>query len=243
MSYYNLSGIKSLSGGDEYNQFASGTFAFPCVCFGKWVDTYTRAGYAITLTFIDGTTQVITDADGQITTGTAKYATFYFPSSTSVWLSSASKFSTVTPYDKSLLVYDRVQADVNRAKALFAKGYGNLTTAEKTEWDNGLKGSWNVADFTRVGNATNYAGTLSTLCGTRVTGRYTFSPWSVQYYQEYYTTLTALNAAAQVSSASLPTTSFNMRYDGVNAIERNVYDTITALEAILQGIVDSNQGA
>ena len=46
MSYYNLSGIKSLSGGDEYNQFASGTFAFPCVCFGKWVDTYTRAGYA-----------------------------------------------------------------------------------------------------------------------------------------------------------------------------------------------------
>lgn len=54
------------------------------------------------------------------------------------------------------LITDRTQADVNRASALNAKGYDNMTAAEKAEWDSNLKGSYNASDLNRVGEACDY---------------------------------------------------------------------------------------
>lgn len=39
------------------------------------------------------------------------------------------------------LIYDRTAADVNRVKALAAKGWTNMTAAEKDEWRNGSGGT------------------------------------------------------------------------------------------------------
>lgn len=54
------------------------------------------------------------------------------------------------------LITDRTQADVNRADTLNRKGWDNLTAAEQTEWESGLKGTYNAADLNRVGQAVEF---------------------------------------------------------------------------------------
>lgn len=54
------------------------------------------------------------------------------------------------------LITDRTFADVQRWRLLQAKGYDNMTEAEKAEWDSGMKGAYNVTDLNRVGNALKY---------------------------------------------------------------------------------------
>lgn len=49
-------------------------------------------------------------------------------------------------------VTDRTQSDVDRAKELLAKGWNNLSESERTEWLNGLKGSFNTSDIERIEN-------------------------------------------------------------------------------------------
>lgn len=51
-----------------------------------------------------------------------------------------------------VFVYDRTKADVDRAKELFGIGWSNLTTKQKTEWLNGLKGCLNTSDLARIEN-------------------------------------------------------------------------------------------
>ena len=54
------------------------------------------------------------------------------------------------------LITDRTAADVKRWQQLQSKGYANMTEAEKTEWNSGMKGAYNVTDLNRVGNALKY---------------------------------------------------------------------------------------
>lgn len=54
------------------------------------------------------------------------------------------------------LITDRTQADADRADALNRKGWENLTAAEQTEWQSGLKGAYNAADLNRVGQAVEF---------------------------------------------------------------------------------------
>lgn len=68
------------------------------------------------------------------------------------------------------LVTDRTQADVERVKALSAKGFAAMTAAERAEWLAGMKGAYNAADLNRVGTALNYlAGRLGPICGKVIT--------------------------------------------------------------------------
>lgn len=68
------------------------------------------------------------------------------------------------------LVTDRTQADVERVKALEAKGFAAMTAAERAEWLAGMKGAYNASDLNRVGTALNYlAARLSSICGRRIT--------------------------------------------------------------------------
>lgn len=67
------------------------------------------------------------------------------------------------------LVTDRTQADVERVKALAAKGFAAMTAAEQAEWLAGMKGAYNAADLNRVGTALNYlAGRLGAICGMSI---------------------------------------------------------------------------
>lgn len=68
------------------------------------------------------------------------------------------------------LVTDRTQADVERVKALAAKGFAAMTAAERAEWLTGMKGAYNASDMNRVGTALNYlAGRLGPICGKIIT--------------------------------------------------------------------------
>lgn len=68
------------------------------------------------------------------------------------------------------LVTDRTQADVERVKALAAKGFAAMTAAERAEWLTGMKGAYNASDLNRVGTALNYlAGRLGPICGKIIT--------------------------------------------------------------------------
>lgn len=68
------------------------------------------------------------------------------------------------------LVTDRTQADVERVKALAAKGFSAMTADERAEWLAGMKGAYNASDMNRVGTALNYlAGRLGPICGKIIT--------------------------------------------------------------------------
>lgn len=68
------------------------------------------------------------------------------------------------------LVTNRTQADVERVKALAAKGFSAMTADERVEWLAGMKGAYNAADLNRVGTALNYlAGRLGPICGKIIT--------------------------------------------------------------------------
>ena len=48
------------------------------------------------------------------------------------------------------LITDRTEADFDRAKALAAKGWDDMTDDEKAEWRANPKGAYNVSDLNRV---------------------------------------------------------------------------------------------
>lgn len=55
------------------------------------------------------------------------------------------------------LITDRTLADFTRWLTLRNKGYANMTTAERAEWDAAnMKGAYNTSDLNRVGAAMNY---------------------------------------------------------------------------------------
>lgn len=54
------------------------------------------------------------------------------------------------------LITDRTQDDVERARALCAKGWGNMTPAERAAYLGGLKGGYGPTDMNRVRGALEY---------------------------------------------------------------------------------------
>jgi chaperonin GroEL (HSP60 family) len=54
------------------------------------------------------------------------------------------------------LITDRTEEDVNRVKAMLAKGWATLTEEEQAEWNAGMKGAYNYKDLNRVEMAVSY---------------------------------------------------------------------------------------
>ena len=54
------------------------------------------------------------------------------------------------------LITGREQKDVDRARALAARGYDNLSAAEREEWNRGLRGAYSAMDLNRVVGALEY---------------------------------------------------------------------------------------
>ena len=58
------------------------------------------------------------------------------------------------------LITDRTAQDVARLQTLNAKGWDNMSDAEKAEWRTASKGAYNYSDLNRVENAVKYLGEL-----------------------------------------------------------------------------------
>lgn len=54
------------------------------------------------------------------------------------------------------LITDRTASNASRLKALIAKGWASMTSAEKAEWLTEMKGGYNASDLNRVGEAVQY---------------------------------------------------------------------------------------
>ena len=67
----------------------------------------------------------------------------------------SSQLSTIIYYGLHL-VMDRTQFDVDRVNELRKKGWDNMTAEERSEWEIGLKGSYNISDLNRVQSAIRY---------------------------------------------------------------------------------------
>lgn len=79
-----------------------------------------------------------------------------------------------------VLVTDRTNADVRRAQYLQLLSYELMTAAEKAEWNNDLKGSYNYSDLNRVGRALNWLrDQLNAICGIdiQLTAKVDWTDW------------------------------------------------------------------
>lgn len=70
-------------------------------------------------------------------------------------LGTFSQLSTVIYYGLHLIT-DRTLADVERVAALAKKGWENMTPAERSEWERGMKGAYNYSDLNRVQSAVRF---------------------------------------------------------------------------------------
>ena len=63
-----------------------------------------------------------------------------------------STYENTIEYILPWFIYDRTQADVDRVQALRDIGRENMTDSEKTEWQQGMKGAFNLSDVRRNEN-------------------------------------------------------------------------------------------
>lgn len=122
---------------------------------------------------VNGTayTWTLVDTAWQATVERAADETYSVALTAVTGLGTSTTFEFVLYYGLLSLITDRTQADVSRVRQLAAKGYANMTDAEKTEWAKDLKGAYNASDLNRVGNAVNY-----------LVGRLTQLPKDMQVY-------------------------------------------------------------
>ena len=66
-----------------------------------------------------------------------------------------SQLSTIIYYGLHLIT-DRTQIDVDRVNVLAKKGWANMTSEERSEWESGMKGAYNCIDLNRVQSAVRY---------------------------------------------------------------------------------------
>lgn len=139
------------------------------------------------------------------------------------------------------LITDRTEADVFNAKELAKKGYANMTAAEKTLWDAGMKGKYKASDMNRVGEACAELYDALTAAG--------YDPWYYGYaalrtnwtdddepttadYQKYITTIISIKDTLGTVHA-VPHTVNNLNFEGANNIEK----MLLKVESELEGMV------
>ena len=145
------------------------------------------------------------------------------------------------------LITDRTGYDVSRYLELRNKGFANMTTAERTEWLAGMKGSYNASDLNRVGEALNYVKSRLGLLGYTVS----FSAktdWSasdtptaaeIKYYLDCVKQVRGAVAVLRTTPAA-PVYSGALNYQEANAIEKILTDVDMLLDYILAALFYCN---
>ena len=138
------------------------------------------------------------------------------------------------------LIFDRTEADVERVKTLALKGIDGMSAAELTEWNAGMRGSYNATDLNRVGAAINYVAAELAANGYAVTVNPktdwtdTDIPTAAQM-TAYLADITALRSVLAVPSDTPPAPAdmAMLDYKKANNIERILF----AVDAIIQKMI------
>ncbi len=125
-------------------------------------------------------------------------------------------------------IYDRKQSDVDRALYLYSLGYDNLSASEKAEWNLGLKGCLNNADFQRIEN------NIQVLSDVLELGLTTYGTIPSNLPQSYFNNLVsnveAIRSAYAVHRDTPRTPSHPINtYEKVNNIEKILNDVYEIL--------------
>ena len=131
------------------------------------------------------------------------------------------------------LITDRTAEDVTRWLALKAKGYANMTEAERAEWANS-KGAYNYTDLNRVESAVEYLAALLTGYGyyVKLGGVRSWAEEDVPTLADATRFLGNVKAirtalAAFQSTPKVPASMHNLTYEAANAIEQILADVET----------------
>lgn len=133
----------------------------------------------------------------------------------------------------SHLITDRTISDVQRWLTLRNKGYDNMTEAEKTEWNNGLKGAYNITDLNRVGNAFKYLQNRLVEAGYLVGIEFTPKPdWdggnvpTRAELTDYINTVATIRGALSALNTTppVPPNTGSLDFQGANDIEQILID-------------------
>lgn len=146
-------------------------------------------------------------------------------------------------------ITDRTQSDVDRVNELASKGYDSMSSTEKAEWDEGMKGSYNASDLNRVETAVAYLSELLVALPDELKSYAssngvawdaffdvpydknsyyltTKTDWSQldiptpEQMDRYINNIKALRSALDYATSDLPGSMDNLSIDGANAIEK-----------------------
>lgn len=146
------------------------------------------------------------------------------------------------------MITDRTMYDVIRVEDMCKRGWSQLTDSEKTEWLEGLKGSYNASDMNRVAEYVQYLYTVLKYLGYDV-DRVVKTDWTTQdiptaeQLTAYLDNVKALRKYVNIKFKlpDLPTSMNGLTYDGANRIERNLQLIYDYLDAIIRVHLHSKQ--
>ena len=125
------------------------------------------------------------------------------------------------------LITNRTAQDVERWRELQGKGWAAMTQAERTEWQNGMRGAYNQSDINRVTSAVNELVARFEERGTVVTLASLTGMPSKTAMQNYLGNVDAVRKATGVQIPAPPTPTVNTRFD---------YERANDLEKILLAV-------
>lgn len=157
----------------------------------------------------------------------------------------SSQLSTILYYGLHLIT-DRTQIDVDRVNELTKKGWENMTPEEQSEWENGLKGSYNTSDLNRVQSAIRYLRDRFAGVGYTVelSDPKTWTKQDVPTRAELMDYLADVRAIRGVltlltTTPSVPETMIGLTYTKANDIEQILYDADRLLSNTIASFVYS----
>lgn len=139
---------------------------------------------------------------------------------------------TLTMYYGILnLITDRTREDASRVLALAAKGWAQMTEAERSEWTSELKGAYNASDMNRVAAAVAYLAERFAGYGYLVevnpkTDWVTTDEPTAEDLAAYLADVAELRKQITVrpTTPALPETIEGLTVDGANTIEQTLVD-------------------
>ena len=137
------------------------------------------------------------------------------------------------------LVTNRTQSDVTRWLNLRDKGWAAMTTAERVEWQAGMRGAYNVSDLNRVQTAMHYVGDVFASCGYSVV-LHPVRTWTMAVVptqadmDAYLADLSTLRGVLTVLSTTpaVPGNMANLDWAKANDIEKILVDVDVILTAM-----------
>ena len=146
------------------------------------------------------------------------------------------------------LITDRTQFDVDRVIALKKKGWANMTAAERSEWESGLKGSYNTNDLNRVQSAIRYLRDRLAEVGypLELSEAKTWTAQDVPTQTDltnYLEDVRVIRGVFEIfkTTPAVPDTMVGLTYTKANDIEQILLDVDRLLSHVISGFVYSGE--